>query len=106
MLEEEEEAEDTQKEIKELQLQIKQRSLKSLYTKDDANTKGKKRKRSGAGDGAGGRGGAAGVGAGDSADLRARGYEVEPEDIVDDSGIVYELLFKVWQPLSYLCATR
>jgi hypothetical protein len=84
----------------ELQLQIKHRELDSFNTKD---VKGKKRKRSGTSDDAGRGGGAVGGGAGDSADLRVRGYEVEPEDIVDDSGIVYEPLRKVWRPFSYLC---
>jgi hypothetical protein len=95
MLELDEDAEDTQNEIETLQDEIEQQDLKSLYTKDDINPKGKKRKRSGAGDGAGERGGAGGVHAEDCADLGARGYEVKLEDIVDASGIVYEPLFKV-----------
>jgi hypothetical protein len=95
MLERDEDAEDTQNEIEKLQDEIEQQDLKSLYTEDDINPKGKKRKRSGA------CGGAGGVRAEDCADLEARGYELKPEDIVDASGIVYEPLFKVRHPFSH-----
>jgi hypothetical protein len=45
-------------------------------------------------------GGAEGVDATDCAELGARGCEVEPEVIVDESGGVMESFSKVWQPLS------
>jgi serine/threonine protein kinase len=98
ILERNEDDEDTRREVEILRDEIIEHDLKSLHTKDD-NPKGKKRKRSGAHDDAG----AGGVGAEDQVVLRARGYEVKPEAIVDASGIVYEPLFKVWHFISYLC---
>jgi hypothetical protein len=95
MLEREEDAEDTENEIQELQDEILQNDIDSFHTKDTINTEGKKRKRSSTGDSASAREGAGSVDAEDCAQLRVRGYEVEPEDFVDDSGIVYEPLFKV-----------
>jgi hypothetical protein len=63
--------------------------MKTLYTKD---TNKRKRPDSDVGD----RGG----GTTDCAELGAQGYEVEQQDVVDDSGGVFEPVFKVRQPLS------
>src|SRR5712691_2956232 len=51
--------------------------------------------RTGDGDGASASGGDAS--AAESAELKAHGYEVKPEVIVDSSGVILEPLFKVWQ---------
>jgi hypothetical protein len=48
----------------------------------------------------GGRGGGGGQGPADSAELRAHGYEVQSQVIVDANGGTWEPLFKVWRPLS------
>ena len=52
--------------------------------------------RTGDGDRAGD-GGGGGASATESAELKAHGYEVKPEIIVDSSGVILEPLFKVWQ---------
>ncbi|KAI0254087.1 hypothetical protein BJV78DRAFT_1280483 [Lactifluus subvellereus] len=59
--------------------------MKSFYTKD---TQGTKRKRARTGDG-----GSAGAGAADCV-LKAHGYEVKPEVVVDATGVALEPLFK------------
>jgi len=73
--------------------------MKSFTTKD-GTARGTKRKRDndvgdpGAGGGAEGRGT-------DCAELRAHGYEVEPQDIEDETGsVIMKPLFNVRQPLS------
>jgi hypothetical protein len=101
MLEGEEEAEDTEEKIQELLSKINNNKgrLKSFYTND---TRGGKRKRTeSAVDDQGAGGGAGGVGATDYAELGAHGYEVDPEEVVDESGnVIMEPLFKVRRPLS------
>ena len=86
--------------IEELQIKIsrdkKNPGMKSFYTKKGGQEASRKRHRTG--DGAGG-GTSAGGGAVDGADywaeLRTHGYEVQPEVIVNASGIAFEYLFKV-----------
>ena len=96
ILEREDEIGDTKAIIKELQKKI-EAPMKTLYSKETTNNKGKnKRKRldGGIGDrGAGRR--ARGGGTTDCAELRAHDYNVEPEDIVDESGGVFKAFFKV-----------
>jgi hypothetical protein len=72
-----------------------EKKLKSLYTMDD--TQGTKRRCTDVG--GGGRGGGGGQGTANSAELRAHGYEVQSQVIVDDDG-TWEPLLEVWQPLS------
>ncbi|KAI0286359.1 kinase-like domain-containing protein [Russula brevipes] len=73
--------------IRVLNEMVQKLNLKSMHTKDAA---GRKRARTSAGDGDG-----AGSGSGgDHAQLRARGYEVKPEVIVDDDGIKWEPTLK------------
>jgi hypothetical protein len=90
VLEREEETGDTEAKIRQLQDKIekynKGHPMKSFHTKDargndtqENNTQRNRRKR---GDG--------GAGATDSEKLGTHGYEIEPRDFVDDSGIVYE----------------
>jgi len=74
--------------------------MKSMYTKQ-ASTTGKpcrKRARTGNGDRAGG------AGEDDRAQLRAHGYEIKPEIIVDASGGEWAPLYKVPATLFYLFA--
>ncbi|KAI0245827.1 hypothetical protein BJV78DRAFT_1259993 [Lactifluus subvellereus] len=58
-------------------------------------TQGQGTKGKGAHTGGGAGAGAGGAGAADCAELRAHGYEVNPEVIVDDKGIAWEKLFKM-----------
>jgi hypothetical protein len=90
VLEREKYTEDTEAKIRQLKDKIEKHNkvyrMESFHTKDTRgnntqgnNSQGNRRKR---GDG--------GAGATDSAELGAHGYEIEPRDFVDDSGIVYE----------------
>ena len=75
--------------------------MKSLMTKKSKKKDGRENDGDGAGAGAGVGGTGAGVGgtgAADSEDLRAHGYEVKPDVIVDNKGGTFEPFFKVWQP--------
>ena len=86
MLEMEEGDDDTKAKIRQLKRKIVQHNAKNpmegFYSED---TQGKKRKCRGATD---------------SAELGARGYELEPEEIVDEKGGVWKILSNVRQPLS------
>jgi hypothetical protein len=100
----EEEMEDTEMKIKQLQDKVKQHAdehhMKWLYTKDSPgtnNTQGNKRKRA---DDRGAGGGAEGASTAHCAELGEQGYEVEPQDIVDESGFVIESFSRVRQALS------
>jgi hypothetical protein len=110
MLEGEEEAEDTVKKLinltEDIELDVKQYSLKSFRTKGNqgANdfTMNKRRRFDEDVGGGSGTGGAGGVDAADCAELRAHGYEVKPQakDIVDPCGkYILETFYRVWQPL-------
>jgi hypothetical protein len=68
--------------------------MKSLVTKKSKKKDGRKND----GDGAGAGAGVGGTGAADSEDLRAHGYEVKPDVVVDNKGGTFEPFFKVWQP--------
>ena len=71
----------------------KEFGLKSFHAR---TTQGPKKKpRTGDGDGAGGSGGG-GAGTIGHAELKAHGYEVTPEVVMDSHGIPLEPLFKVW----------
>jgi hypothetical protein len=73
--------------------------MKSLFTKKPKRTDD----RDGAGAGAGVGGAGAGVGgasAADSEDLRAHGYEVKTDVVVDKYGGTFEPFFKVWRLFS------
>ena len=73
--------------------------MKSMHTKQAAAGKaGRKRAHTGNGDHAGG------AGEDDRAQLRAHGYEVIPEVIVDPSGGEWAPIYKVPAALLYLFA--
>jgi hypothetical protein len=105
MLERDKETEDTETKIQELQERIDDHNedfpMKSFHTKD---TQGNKRKRPDRDvDDQGADGGAGGVDATDCAELGTHGYEVEPREVVDESGnVIMKPLFKVClrRPLS------
>ncbi|KAI0245824.1 hypothetical protein BJV78DRAFT_1259964 [Lactifluus subvellereus] len=92
-----EEAEDTKATIEQLKDKILKQNeespMKSFHTKEGTQGQGTKGKGAHTGGGAGA--GAGGAGAADCAELRAHGYEVNPEVIVDDKGIAWEKLFKM-----------
>jgi hypothetical protein len=71
--------------------------LKSLKTRKGQGSKGKG-VRTGADDDASTGADGGGASAADSEDLRAHGYEVKLDVIVDDKGGTFEPLFKVWRP--------
>jgi len=74
--------------------------MKSLMTKKSKKQDGRENDGDGAGAGAGVGGAGAGVGgtsAADSEDLRAHGYEVKSDVIVDNKGGTFEPFFKVWR---------
>jgi hypothetical protein len=76
--------------------------LKSFYAKDTSGTdnkQGNRRDRDVHNQGAGGDAGAT-----DCLELGAHGYEVEPRDIVDESGFVIAMFSQVRQPLSTCAA--
>jgi hypothetical protein len=96
MLEREKETKDTEAKIQELLSKISNDKgrFKPFYTKDTRASK-RKRTESDVNDQDAG-GGAGGVGATDYAELGAHGYEVEPEEVVDESGnVIMEPFFKV-----------
>jgi len=68
--------------------------MKSFYTKGAGQDTSRKRPRTGNGAGADGGAGAVAGGA-YCAELSTRGYEVQPEAIVNASGITFESLVKV-----------
>jgi hypothetical protein len=72
-----------------LNVQVRARGLPSMYTQDPTQKASKKRVRTADGDGAGGGGGV------DHAQLRAHGYEVKSDVIVDDDGIEWEPISEV-----------
>jgi hypothetical protein len=105
MLERDKETKDTEAKIQELQERIYDHNedfpMKSFHTKD---TQRNKRKRLDMDvDDQGADGGDGGVGETDYGELGAHGYEVEPREVVDESGnVIMKLLFKVClcRPLS------
>ena len=95
---EEDEDGDTRAATKVLNDQILNAKLIAHTTR--AGTQGTNQKRRRTDVSGGGRGGGGGQGTADSAELRAHGYEVQPQVIVDANGGTWEPLFEVWQPLS------
>jgi hypothetical protein len=93
---------DARAKIEQLNDRISKSAMKSFHTKNTQGT-GRKCSRISDGDDVGTGASAGSAGGADHAALRAHGYEVEPEDIVDASGVVFEPLFKVWQPFSTCC---
>ena len=90
---------DTDSAVRGLNKKIKSLPMKSMYTKQAiAGKTGRKRAHTGNGDRAGG------ADEDDRAQLRAHGYEVKPEVIVDASGGEWAPLFKVPATLFYLFA--
>jgi len=69
-----------------------QYAMKSLMTEKSKGKDG----RDGAGAGAGA--GVGGASAADSEDLKAHGYEVKADVIVDNKGGTFEPFYKVWRP--------
>ena len=95
---EEDEDKDTRKEAEQLDQCVTLSGMNSLYGRGDTpGTTQKRRRMDVSGDG---RGGGRGQGPADSAELRAHGYEVQSQVIVDADGGTWEPLFGVWQPLS------
>jgi hypothetical protein len=87
---------DTDSAVRELNKKIKSLPMKSMYTKQaTAGKTGRKRAHTGNGDRAGG------AGEDDRAQLRAHGYEVKPEVIVDASGGEWAPLYEVPATLFY-----
>jgi hypothetical protein len=90
---------DTNSAVSELNAKIKRLPMKSMYTKQaTAGKAGRKRAHTGNGDSAGG------ADEDDRAQLRARGYEVKPEVMVDASGGEWGPIYKVSATLFYLFA--
>jgi hypothetical protein len=107
VLEMEEETEDTAAKIQDLISKIEKHNkgrMKTFHTKDTPGSnhaqRNKRPRLNSDVDDRGAGGGAGGADATDCAELGAHGYEVEPRDIVDEDGIVYEPLFDVRRPLS------
>jgi hypothetical protein len=75
--------------------------MKSMHTKETTNNNSRKRARTAGGGGSGPGDHAGRVGRNDDTQLRAQGYEVRPEVIVDDFGMRWELLDKVSVIFSY-----
>ena len=93
---EEDEDRDTIIKTNQLDQKIRSEGLDALFTWD--GSQGTKQKCRRMDVGAGGSGG--GKGTAHGAELRAHGYEVQSQVIVDANGGTWEPLFKVWQPLS------
>jgi hypothetical protein len=74
----------------------KKYNMKSLTTKKSK----RKDRRDGDGAGAGAGAGVGGASAADSEDLRAHGYEVKVDTMVDNKGGTFEPFFKVWRLFS------
>ncbi len=87
-----EQEQDAKDAIDKLHRRIKSSRMKSMYTRDVTSATGRKRAGTDNGDNAGGGGGD------DRAQLRARGYEVNPEVLVDPCG-------GIWEPLDEVLAT-
>jgi hypothetical protein len=87
-----EQEQDVKDAIDKLHRRIKSSRMKSMYTRDMTSATGRKRAGTDNGDSAGGGGGD------DRAQLRARGYEVKPEVLVDACGGKWEPRDEVWQP--------
>jgi len=95
---EEDEDRDTAEKTKQLDQRISsEEGLVPLYAK--FGTKQKRRRTDDSGS-ASGSGGGGGQGTPHSAELRAHGYEVQSQVILDANGGIWEPLFEVWQPLS------
>jgi len=75
--------------------QKKDFGMKSFYSKGGGQEASRKRPRTGDGAGAAGGAVAGRAHAAYCAELRARDYEVEPEVIVNASGVAFESLIKV-----------
>ena len=75
-----------------------QYGMKSLMTKKSKREDGRESDGDGAGAGAGAGAGVGGASAADSEDLRAHGYEVKADVMVDNKGGTFEPFFKVWRP--------
>jgi hypothetical protein len=89
--------------IAELNRKIANRNMMSMHTKEATKNNSRKRART-AGDGSeggGGRGDRGGGGGSDDRQLRAHGYEVRPEDFVDDFGMLWQSLDKVSVTFSF-----
>jgi hypothetical protein len=91
-----EEGEVTMTPIKQLNDRIE--DYKGQYGMKSLMTKKSKRKDGHDGAGAGAGAGVGGASAADSEDLRAHGYEVKADIIVDNNGGTFEPFFKVWRP--------
>ena len=75
---------------------VQKANMKSMHTEEATENKGRKRARTAGDGGSEGGGGRASEGSGtDDTRLRAHGYEVRSDDIVNDLGDVLELLYKV-----------
>ena len=91
----------TESAVKDLHELTVEAKMKSMYTKEttgNGNTGHRGRKRASKGN----RGHAGGGGGDDHAQLRAHGYEVEPEVFVDASGGEWAPIYKVPATLFYL----
>jgi hypothetical protein len=77
--------------IRQLNEEVEARGLKTMHTQDPKKNASRKRARVIGDDDGTGRGG----GGGDHAQLRAQGYEVKSDVIVDDKGIEWEPISKV-----------
>jgi hypothetical protein len=107
MLERDKETEDTEAKINELRGKIydhnKHFPMKSFHTEDTQGNRRKCPDRDVDDRSTGTGGGAGGVDATDCAELEAHGYEVEPQEVVDENGyVIIEPFFKVYlcRPLS------
>jgi hypothetical protein len=97
---EEDEDRDTVSKINKLDKTIRSEGLTSLFTHSTQGTRQKRRRTD---VGAGGSGGGGGRGTAHGAELRAHGYEVQSQVIVDANGGTWEPLVEVWQPLFTIC---
>jgi Protein kinase domain len=95
---EEDEDRDTIIKTNQLEQKIRSERLDALFTRD--GTQGTKQKRRRTDVGAGESRGSGGKGTAHCAELRAHGYEVQSQVIVDANGGTWEPLFEVWRPLS------
>jgi hypothetical protein len=97
MLERDKETRDTIAKMKQLQSRINKHNKEHPMMSFHSGTK----RKYGDEDGQGAGGGAGDVGATNCALLKAHGFEVEPREVVDESGfVIMESLSNVRQPLS------
>jgi len=89
---------DTRSAVRELNCRIESKPMKSMYTKEATSNNGRECAHTGNGDRTSGEGGY------DHAQLRAHGYEVEPDVFVDASGGEWGPIYKVPATLFYLFA--